>query len=588
MNERSNKKWVWLVVGTVLSVLTCIPFFVLGESSIITYHDQLDGEILTYIFHAKYLFSGVDKYMEIMNGIDTTGLAMPAPLFVLLYWLFKPFTAIVFSIVIIKIVGFVGTFLMIDELTDNRFVAFLCGLGFMLLPFYAVYGLCIPGEPLLGYALIRMGKKEVNPLGPWLITAFYTLSSSLALVGFAWVAFLFLITVYALIKRKNFVRYFVALGIMGLFYLLENMGLVKQIIGLGDGFVSHKSEITKSSLPFFEALMTSLFTGADYTKVGQVTFLHAILLALVLVIFVRIRTGKLEGKVKRETITCLLGIGMIFAFSLIYAVYESEPVASFCNSRQGVLHDFNFGRIIWLNPVIWVALLGVSLALIKDALKVISLSSDRKEKNEKTGKVISVLYSVLLVGTTGLFAFKGFYDSDLKSNIMKLIKKDYYMMTFEQFFAEDLFKEAEELIGLDKEDYRVVSLGIYPSAAAYNGFYCLDAYSNNYDVEYKHEFRKVIEKELEKSDYLRQWYDGWGNRCYIVLCESMNYFTFEKRWTPTSSEVDINLDQLRKMGCNYMISASYIFDCEELGMTLLNEEPIQTDGSWYRLWVYRF
>lgn len=44
----------------------------------------------------------------------------------------------------------------------------------------------------------------------------------------------------------------------------------------------------------------------------------------------------------------------------------------------------------------------------------------------------------------------------------------------------------------------MISVGIYPAAAAYNGFHCLDGYSNNYPLEYKHAFRQIMEGELDK------------------------------------------------------------------------------------------
>ncbi|MBO5281674.1 MAG: hypothetical protein J6B43_00890, partial [Lachnospiraceae bacterium] len=60
-----------------------------------------------------------------------------------------------------------------------------------------------------------------------------------------------------------------------------------------------------------------------------------------------------------------------------------------------------------------------------------------------------------------------------------------------------------------------MSLGITPAAALYNGFYCLDGYSNLYPLEYKHEFREIIARELEKSEGVRVYFDAWGNRCYL-------------------------------------------------------------------------
>lgn len=589
MRELLRKNRIWIIAGIILSVMSCIPYFILREASIVTYHDQLDGEILTYIYNAKYLFSDTKFFPEIMNGINRNGMAMPAPAFVIFYRLFKPFWAYLVSVIVIKIVGFIGTYLLIDKLTEKKWLAFLCGGGFMLLPFYAVYGLCIPGEPLLLYAILSLRDKEKKPFIFWGIIAIYAACSSLSLVGFAWVCFLAVALVVAICRKKHIVRYLVALLVCISVYLLENLELVKQALGFENGFVSHKSELVRSPSPFFAAFWDVFSNGMDYTEVGQLYFFPVIILAFAMFGLFRFVFKSKSVLLSREVKYLSTGLGINCTLSLLYAIYNSEPVVNLCNSLDGILHEFNFSRITWIMPVIWIAMLGMSLSILWD----LYVSILDKGKTSIFAKMIRfgiwAAYMAGVLATVVVFAITGFWKSDLKYNISKLTSTDYYMMTWEQFFAEDLFEEVDRLIGLDKEDYRVVSYGIYPSAAAYNGFYCLDAYSNNYDVEYKHEFRKVIEKELDKNDYLCNWYDGWGNRCYIVLAETLNYFTFEKRWIPSTDEFDINLEQLRRMGCNYIVSASYIFDPEEKGLTLLNEneEPIQSEGSWYRLWVYK-
>lgn len=65
-----------------------------------------------------------------------------------------------------------------------------------------------------------------------------------------------------------------------------------------------------------------------------------------------------------------------------------------------------------------------------------------------------------------------------------------------QFYAENMFEEIKEYTDKKTDVYRVVSIGIFPSIDLQNGFYCLDGYSNNYSLEYKHESRFIIEKEL--------------------------------------------------------------------------------------------
>lgn len=70
--------------------------------------------------------------------------------------------------------------------------------------------------------------------------------------------------------------------------------------------------------------------------------------------------------------------------------------------------------------------------------------------------------------------------------------------TVKQFYAEEQFSAIKEYIGLPQEDYRVASIGLHPAIAQYNGFYTLDSYNNFYPLTYKYQFRKIIEKELEK------------------------------------------------------------------------------------------
>ncbi|MCQ2526246.1 MAG: DUF6044 family protein [Lachnospiraceae bacterium] len=590
MRELLKKNRIWVIIGIVASILSCIPYFILREASIVTYHDQLDGELLAYIYNAKYMFSGSNVIPEIMNGISMTGFAMPAPAFVFFYKLLKPFWAYLASLIVVKVVGFIGTYLLIDKLTEKKWLAFLCGGGFMLLPFYAVYGLCIPGEPMLLYAILSLRDKEKKPFLYWGLIAIYAACSSLSLVGFAWICFMSIALLVAICRKKHIVRYFVALIVCVAVYMLENIGLIKQVLGVDNGFVSHKSEIIKSASPFFTSFWDVFSNGMDYTEVGQLYFFPVIILAFAMFGLFRFVYKSKSPAVSREVKYLVIGLGINCILATIYAVYSSETVVNICNASSGILREFNFGRVTWIMPVIWIAMLGMSLSILWDLYVTIL---DNKKPSIFARMIRFGIWAAYMIGvlaTVVIFAIAGFWRSDLKYNISKLFSSEYYMMTWEQFYASDLFEEVDEIIGMDKADYRVVSYGIYPAAAAYNGFYCLDAYTNNYDVEYKHEFRKVIANELDKSEYLESWYDNWGNRCYLVAAETSNYFTMEKRWIPTTNEFDIDLEQLKTMGCHYIISASYIFNPEEKGLTLLNdnEEPIQTEGSWYRLWVYTF
>lgn len=576
------RKNTLLVVGICFAMLTFIPFFLLGEDSVITYHDQMDGEVLTYILNAKYLFSGVSNYPELMNGIPRGGLVSPAPGFILLYKFLQPFHAFLVSALLIKIVAFASMFLLVDYLLKDRMLGFFTGILFMLLPFYPVYGFSIPGQPLLWYAMLRLKNAEKKQWINYFIVVFYGICSSFALGGFACLVVMMLYSLISIYdKDANKLRLRVAVGSMLLLltYLVTNLDLVRQFLPGSNNmqYISHRSEAVIGAIPFTESVKQVLLYGANYAQGEQKYFLPIILAAALVGSFGLMKRQR-NADVCQWVIRLLTILFFLAVISILYGIYCSSWIVSFRNESLGILHDFNLDRVTWLMPVLWYLALAYSIKII--LLLLNWFSSRVKVLRMVVGGVIFCAYLVT--------AWYSFYKSDLKPNVVKILRKgNYYMMTWKQFYAEDLFRQVDELIGRPKEEYCVVSLGIYPAAAAYNGFYCLDAYSNNYDIEYKHEFRKVIEGELDKSEYLAGWFDQWGNRCYIVLAETNNYFTFEKRWGTVSRDVDLNWEQLRTMGCEYIISASYIIDAESMGLQLLNDEPIESEDSWYRLFVYQ-
>lgn len=574
----SDCRLPWIIAGIVVAILSLVPYFILGDASVVTYHDQLDGELITYLLNAKHLFEGLHAYPEIMNGIPVNGMVSPAPLFIFLYRLFSPFTAFVISMAIVRLASVISMFLFLDELTDNKVISFLSAILFMLLPFYTVYGLCIPGQPVLYYAYMRFKRDKWEwPL--YFAIAFYAGTSSFALCGYAVLVIMGILFIVTIIRKEHPVRHLLSCVVLVVVYVGENLPLVKQALGLTEGFVSHKSEIVKSGVPFMKGLLNLLWTGANYTEGYQKYYILVIAFAMIFgCIYIFCTAGDKDeidvayNRLFFVTVSLLL-------LSAITAVLESPKVVSLQNGLTGIIREFSFSRFSWLMTPLWIASFAMSL-------KLLYLMAD----NAGRPVLMKIVWALALVTSLGSSAFFAIYNSDLKTNVVKLSRHgDYYMMTWQQFFAEDLFKEVDEMIGEDKSQYHVASFGIYPAAAAYNGFYCMDAYSNNYDVNYKHAFNDVLAPELEKSDYLKAWFEGWGNRCYLVTKETMNYFTFEKKWGTYTTEYDWNLAKLKEMGCDYLISASYLIEPEAHGLTLLNDndEAIETDGSWYRLFVYR-
>ena len=200
--------------------------------------------------------------------------------------------------------------------------------------------------------------------------------------------------------------------------------------------------------------------------------------------------------------------------------------------------------------------------------------------------IIVMAAMILTVATAG----KILLESNLKPNLQKLVNRNYAAMSFRDYYAVDVLDQVQEYLrentGEEPQDYRVVSLGIDPAAALYHGFYCLDGYSNNYSLEYKHRFREIIAPELDKSEYLEDSFDHWGNRCYLFSAECPGYYTIEKGGF-YFQDYTIDAESLRQLGGSYLLSAAYIDHSEDTGLELMRPEAFETENSYYRIYLYR-
>ena len=119
-----KKPWdnftICLAAGLCLTGISVLLFAVLGTDSVFVYHDQMDGEVLCYLYQAKYLFKD-SPIPEFMNGVGKNALTPPAPLFVLLYKILPPFAAFVTTWYVSALVGFTGMYLWLVRLKITPF-----------------------------------------------------------------------------------------------------------------------------------------------------------------------------------------------------------------------------------------------------------------------------------------------------------------------------------------------------------------------------------------------------------------------------------------------------------------------------------
>lgn len=581
-----KRERVLFAAGFAAVALLSLPCMLLGEQAVFTYHDQLDGELPAYILQAKHLWDG-DVLPEFLGGASKTALMPPAPGCVLLFRVLSPLTSLILMQLAGSLAGYVGMYLLCRKAAGNETAALIAGGFYAALPFLPVYGLSQFGLPLLLWCVLcaRDGKGGRSLAGAALYGLVYAFHSSLVLVGFGVLGVLAMWIFWELsgVFRKpsekiTAKRGGLRMGVLWLClcipYLLCNHDLIVQLLGAGDAASSHKAEYVLSGTGLWPGWWSALLHGGQHSEDYHLGFALFVAAVLGLCIFRRHRDPS-RTDIRRVMTTALTGILLLAGIS---ALWNTSAAVSL-RGRMGALGAFQLDRLLWLCPCLWYLLLGCALAYVMRLLR------EEKTFARALGAAGCIL-AVVSLGVTGLGILK---NSDVKSNLQKLCNADYPAFSYGDYYAVGVMEQVRDFMteytGEEPEAYRVVSLGIDPAAALYHGFYCLDGYSNNYSLEYKHRFRRVIAPALEESEYLRDYFDDWGNRCYLFGTESPGYYTIEKNGF-YFQHLECDTKALRELGGNYLFSAAYIANSDELGLTLLREEPFETQESYYRIFVY--
>ncbi len=594
MTERRRVQ-IWFFPGLLAVLVMGIPYILLGQDAIFVYHDQLDGEVIAYLLQARHLWDGSNILPEFMNGAAKTALTMPAPACVLLYRWLPAWAALACMQVIGSLTGYVGMFLLIRHVAERSerlshrqgmvaFCAMVVGCLYAYLPFLPVYGLSQYGLPLLLYCVIRLGEADGNRktyIAAYLYIIFFGANSSLVLAGFAVLGIWALWEVILLLRRRFRAGQGIGWLLLLAVYLLENGALLQEIFG-GFGVISHKSEYRLTPVSFLNQLWTNLLQGGQHS-VDYHSWILVLVVCLAAVAGIHVGISAKKKAVTGLEKALFLSVGGIVLFAFAAAVWDSGVGVSI-RSGLGALKGFQANRVLWLSPCLWYFAFGCGMLMVVEELP---------GKQETVGcarKWLAAGGVLLTVGVTLLTAAQVLLESNLKPNVQKLLHPDYSAMSFRDYYAVGVLDQVQQYIrdnfAEEPEDYRVVSLGIDPAAALYHGFYCLDGYSNNYDLAYKHRFREIIAPELAKSEYLTEQFDGWGNRCYLYSAECPGYYTVQKGGFYFQN-YEIDTESLKELGGRYLLSAAYIDQCEDTGLELVREEPFETQDSYYRIYLYR-
>jgi len=560
----STEKKIYLI-ALCLVLLYLIVVYHGGADSYLLIHDNLDSNVVkckllrldgyfipkTPVSHPFHGLSGVKAPTGFRFHFGSFSHAILPTLF-----------AYILNEIVWRVMAFFGMLLLLRKHVitgENRFKPYICAgvsLAFALLPFWPTGYFNIAGQPLLLFAFLNLRKGE-RRLSNWLIICLFPFYSSLVLAGFAICFLLAAILVYDIVRTKKIDWTFLgALAALSAIYLLANNTLIFRFFIQSD-FVSHRSEITAvKTLTLRQGLEKGWdnFLRGQYHAASLHTYFILPSCLLAILLFFR-RPGKI-----RYVILLVISCG---AVSLFYGFwfYLKPHLPDLI-----LLRAFQWQRFHYLHPLLWFLAFALSLDIIS-----------------RSWKGLFPLVLLLMIGQAAFCV----YRSDPVHE--KYLEKN--GMTYREFYSPNLFGEIRDYIGRPRDSYRVVSIGMHPGIALFNGFYTLDGYFASYPLSYKHEFRKIIAGELRKNKRFRDYFDNWGSRCYVFASELLEK---GNAWQGTLIKKNLNLkirdlrldtQQMRKMGGEYVFSAVEIKNAAANRLKLL--EVFERNDSPWRVFLYK-
>jgi hypothetical protein len=554
-----SEKYAWRIVA-LIAFLFVLPYLLLGTGAYVRLHDTLEGEwIWLHTLVANNMAYTTDpslKLMPIMNGLPRGVLPAGLSVNMWLVSIFGTFWSYVLSNILIRILGFGSMYLLLSRYilsqTSQRYIVILLSLTFVVIPVFAPFGLAVMGQPLVVYILLRLHQNQAK-LWHYVVLVLFPLTTSfvwflpvLILLGCYWLWLLFQ-------KQSNW-PLFGGLVLLGLSFLAVNYQMFA-LTFFDKDFVPHRQAydiylFDKPSLlnSLVDTLVCLLTTHYHVGTFGP----FVILLAVVL-----LWKSADKGLIK-PLFYLILGICVFQGF---YPFIEDNLA-----NKVEILKSFRLNRFAIALPMLEIIVFGFCL----------NLCFKTKAFQKLIGPFVIVqLLMALLI------------NDEFIHNYRQLLGFQ-KMPSYKEFLAQNQFEQIKKYIGQDPKNYRVLSLGMSPTIAQYNGFYTLDGLQSVYSLDYKREFRKIMASELDKNPEVRAYFDGWGNRCYLFSAELGKEYTAYYQFKGQQQAIEnlsFDTKAFSKLGGRYVMSAVEIKNAQSQGLQL--EKRFEDSSSAWDVYLYR-
>lgn len=558
-----KSKTAWYICSIVF-ILHFLPYFLFPGDAYIRIHDTLDGEwVWLHVLnetHNALNFNSDAVVSPIMNGIPRS--AMPTGLSITMFmvYVFGTYWGYVVNYMIIHVVAFISMLTFLKwywhthknhPTTDSSLASIIyVALIFSLIPVYTPFGISVAAQPLLLLILIQLVNNNASAKH-FIFLLLIPLYSSFVWIGIPLLMIMGIIWFIRFIKLKKLQwKFLIGICLTAVSYLLVNYNIIQLTLFPPDGFISHRTAYQSylfmpPSLSWsFGDFMQHFFT--IHHHVGTMVTIP-ILIAGILIYQNNLTLIK----------KLFIAILIIVLFQSTYNFFEYY-IAPYI----GIIKSFRLSRFNILLPLIWMLILFL-------------VGKEWIQHKWLSRSTIIVYISVILTTAVG--------NDELLHNYRRVFGA-YHFPTYKEYFATNQFTTIKTSLSQDPSSYRVACIGMNPAILQYNGFYTLDGLQSIYNLNYKREFRKIFENELNKNEAIRNYFDGWGNRCYLFSAEVGHEWEafLPPRQTNLKISLDLNANAFANLGGKYIFSA---FEIENLkGFKKIISSSDET--SWWTIQVY--
>lgn len=509
----SNTKFHILFL-IILSLNYLIPFLIFGSFTLF-YHDALDSEIVYNHVLGQILKNDTNQVDIFLGGsIKNEYMRRLHQPYMYLYTTFGTEKAYWIIDILVKITSYFSFFVLAKKTYKNFFVNTVtaCLFASINLPTHEGFGLSF--LPYIVY--LNLYKKDLN-LKHLLLIVLFGANSDFIFTIFLVPGIMALIFI---LKKKLDYNFFLTFFLFIFFIIVSNYNLIiinfKNIIFHREEFLRLSYDFKNTIIYFFSNIFNIQAFSLNSTLVRFIPYTIIYIPIFIFSCFVT------DNKIKKILL-------IIISSAIFLSFLKFEYIAYLINNSKSIFKTLTWDYIarsyIFLYPFI--------------ALLII--------KNGKFKKTL-IIFSLISISTLQInSSIIPFY----KEKILK-INNYQNLYTFYGYYNFYDYGEIKKIV----KDSRVISVGLDPMVAVYNGIKTIDGYHNLYPLDYKKKFRKIIEIELDNFPKFKDYYDNYGSRVYASLYEPKD-----------KKNINLNYDEAKKLNAKFVIS-KYMLNSKKLNIII--------------------